>query len=196
MGRDEPRSIPDSVREAVATAADIELVGDIDQALVDRFLDQLHATGDRGGDLVLSLTSAGGDADITRRIVFEIDRARQRPAGRFIFLGKTMVYSAAISVMAAFPCTDRYLSRDAMLLIHGRSLDLTLDLAGPMRLSRPRVEAALGEIDVGMKLEEEDFRRLIGDSGLDLEEVIGKALRNWYLPAEEARDLGLVAGIV
>jgi hypothetical protein len=196
LRRDESPSIPEEVKAALTGAADIDLVGDIDKAMVGYFLDRLGEATARGGNIVLAMTSSGGDPDLTRRIQLEVERTREEIAGRFLFLGKSVVYSAAVSVMAAFPCRDRYLTRDTVLLIHGRELDLSLELAGPLRLSRPRVEAVLGEIGLGMKLEEENFLRLIGDSGLGLEEVVEKAMRNWYLTAPEAQALGLVAGIV
>jgi ATP-dependent protease ClpP protease subunit len=198
MGREEPRAIPDEIRRALTAGAGIELIGDIDKTMVERFLDQLASAKakENGGGIVLAITSSGGDPDLTRRIQLEIERARSDLTGPFLFLGKSVVYSAAVSIMAAFPCRDRYLTRDAKLLVHGRTLGLTLDLAGPLRVSRPRIEAVLGEIDLGMKLEEATFRSLIGDSGLDLGEVIEKAMRNWYLSAEEAKALGLVADVV
>jgi ATP-dependent protease ClpP protease subunit len=174
----------------------VSLIGEIDTAAVTRFLDQLRAAEQDGGDFVLELTTAGGDAELARRIVLEIDDARRRTGGRFLFLGKTIVYSAGTTIMAAFPRRDRWLSRDAMVMIHCRKLETTVEISGPIRGSLPQVEALRAQIVTGMKLEEENFGRLIEGSRVALDELLEKALGNWYLTAEEALRCGLVAGIL
>ncbi len=181
---------------AILDRPQISLVGDIDKYSVERFLDQLNGAEQAGGDVALELTTLGGDPEMARRIVLEIDRARARLAGRFLFLGKTVVYSAGVTIMSAFPCGDRWLSRDTMLMIHGRKLDKTVELSGPIRASIPMVEALLAQLRVGIAHEEENFQRLIDGCDVSPEEVRGKALHNWYLDAEEARGRGLVAGLV
>lgn len=181
---------------AILDRPQISLVGDIDKYSVERFLDQLNQAERAGGDVALELTTLGGDPEMARRIVLEIDRARARLAGRFHFFGKTVVYSAGITIMSAFPCGDRWLSRDTMLMIHGRKLDKTVELSGPIRASIPMVEALLSQLRVGIDHEEENFRRLIDGCDISPEEVRSKSLHNWYLDAEEAHGRGLVAGIV
>ncbi len=173
----------------------ISLVGDVDKFSVERFLDQLGKAEQAGGDIALELTTLGGDPEMARRIVLEIDRARARLSGRFLFLGKTVVYSAGATIMSAFPCRDRWLSSDAMLMIHGRKLDRTVEISGPIRASIPMVEALLAQLKTGIAHEEENFRRLIDDCDVSPEEVRQKALHNWYLPAREALERGLIAGI-
>jgi ATP-dependent protease ClpP protease subunit len=46
-------------------------------------------------------------------------------------LGRTIVYSAGVTIMAAFPRADRWLSLDTRVMIHRRQLiegsDITLD---------------------------------------------------------------------
>lgn len=194
MGRQDPTPIPKEITAALDGRGVIELVGEIDKALLDQFLKELARARQKAGPIVLAITSSGGDPDLARRIQLEIERVgRDR---RLLFLGKSVVYSAAVSIMAAFPRQDRFLTLDTVLLIHGRELDLTLSLSGPLKLSRPRLEAVLGEIETGLKLEEEDFRRLIAGTDLTIEELVRKATRNWYLTAEEAKACGLVAGVV
>jgi ATP-dependent protease ClpP protease subunit len=174
----------------------ISLIGDIDKLSVGRFLDQLNQAEKAGGDIALELTTLGGDPEMARRIVLEIDRARARLQDRFLFLGKTAVYSAGATIMSAFPCRDRWLAADAMLMIHGRKLDRTVEISGPIRASIPMVEALLAQLKTGIAHEEENFRRLVDGCDISPEEVRQKALHNWYLDAAEAVARGLVAGIL
>jgi|ERR1044072_1837523 hypothetical protein len=192
MARDEAAkaAVPD-----ILARPQISLVGDIDKFSVERFLDQLGEAEKAGGDVAMELTTLGGDAELARRIVLEIDNARARLAGRFLFLGKTVVYSAGTTIMSAFPRSDRWLARDAMLMIHCRKLDKTVEIAGPLRSSLPQVEALASQMKAGLALEEENFRRLIEGSDIALDELLGKALCNWYLSAEDALARRLVAGI-
>jgi hypothetical protein len=174
----------------------ISLVGDIDKFSVERFLDQLGRAETAGGDVALEVTTLGGDPDMARRLVLEIDRARNRLAGQFLFLGKTVVYSAGVTIMSAFPCRDRWLTHDTMLMIHGRKLEKTVELSGPIRASIPMVEALLAQLKTGIAHEDENFRRLIDGCPISPEEVRQKALHNWYLDAGEALRRGLVGGLL
>jgi hypothetical protein len=179
----------------VLDAPQISLLGDIDKFSVERFLDELRQAEQAGGDVALEITTLGGDPDMARRIVLEIEAARLRLPGRFLFLGKTVVYSAGVTIMSAFPCRDRWLAADTMLMIHGRKLDKTVELSGPIRASIPMVKALLSQLETGIGHEEENFRRLIDGCDVDIGELREKALHNWYVPAEEALERGLVAGI-
>jgi ATP-dependent protease ClpP protease subunit len=172
------------------------LVGDVDSSMVEKFLDRLREAEAAGGDIALELTTLGGDQELARRIVLEIEDARRRMSGRFLFLGKTVVYSAGVTIMSAFPRADRWLSRDAMLMIHGRKLDKRVEVSGPMRASLPQIEALRAQIKTAINLEEENFRRLIEGSNIDLDELLENALGNWYLTAKEAFERGLVAGVL
>jgi hypothetical protein len=97
--------------------------------------------------------------------------------------------------MSAFPPADRWLSADTMLMIHGRSLEKSIELSGPMRASLPQVDALHEEIKAGLELEEQGFARLIEGSAIPLEELRAKAVHSWFLTAAEAQRRGLVAGI-
>ena len=173
----------------------ISLVGDIDKLSVQRFMEQLAQAEKAGGDVALEVTTEGGDPEMARRIVLEIENARARLPGRFLFLGKTVVYSAGITIMSGFPCRDRWLARDTMLMIHGRKLEKTVELSGPIRASLPMVEALRAQIETAIHLEEDGFLRLLDDCDIDMEELREKALHNWYLTAAEALDRGLIGGI-
>jgi ATP-dependent protease ClpP protease subunit len=175
----------------------ISLLGELLEEMVESFLSQL-AEAERGnGDIVLQITTAGGDAELGRRLVLEVQNARRRLGPRrFLFLGKTQVYSAGVTLMSAFPVQDRYLTSDAVLLIHGRQLDETVEISGPMRASLAKVEALEAQIELGLRHEEENFRRLIDGSQVSFEEVCKRAVNSWYVTADEALKLGLVAGLV
>jgi len=192
MARDEAQAaLPD-----VLSRPSISLLGEVDDSMGEKFLCQLREAEAQQGDVALEITTPGGDADIARRIVLEIGTARKRMRGRFVFLGKTIIYSAGITIMSAFPCADRYLTADAILMIHGRQLDKTVEIMGPMRASLPQVESLRAQILTALELENEGFRRLIRGCDISFEEICEKTASNWYLTAEEALRRGLVAGIV
>ena len=174
----------------------ISLFGEVGEAMLGTFLDQLRKAEESGEDIALEITTLGGDAELGRRLVLEVEDARRRMRCRFVFLGKTVVYSAGATLMSAFPREDRYLTRDAVVMIHCRQLDSRVEISGPMRLSLPRIEALKRQIETGLKLEAQGFRRLIEGSDVTLDELWERAVHSWYLPAAEALERGLVAGIV
>jgi hypothetical protein len=126
-----------------------------------------------------------------------MDLVRERlPKCRFVFVGKSAVYSAGTTLMSAFPVHDRFLTNEAVLLLHCRQLEKTVELSGPIRSSLPLVEALCHQIKTGIELELEHFKRLITGSNVSIEELLERALYNWYLSSEEALRRGLIAGIV
>jgi len=175
----------------------ISLLGEMLEEMVEAFLSQLAEAEKGEGDIALQITTPGGDAELGRRLVLEVQEARKRLGPRrFLFLGKTQVYSAGVTLMSAFPCPDRYLTKDTVLLIHGRQLEETVEISGPMRSSLAKVEALRQRIKVGLKHDEENFRRLIDGSNVSFDEVCRKGVDNWYMPADEALERRLVAGLV
>jgi hypothetical protein len=175
----------------------VSLLGSVDEAMAQQLRDALADPGEGDEPFTVELTTLGGGADIARRMVLEVDQARGRfGKRRLMFLGKTVVYSAGVTFMAAFPRADRFLTRDARLLIHCRQLERTIELQGPIRASKPMVQALLHEFETGIALEVENFERLIEGSDVAMDELLEKALYNWYLTAEEAVERGLVAGFV
>jgi ATP-dependent protease ClpP protease subunit len=195
MARDQ-NAPPTSAPPEILRHPQISLIGDIDKFTIERFLDQLREAERSGGDIAMELTTLGGDAELARRLVLDVEDARSRAAGRFLFLGKTVVYSAGVTIMSAFPREDRWLSRDAMVMIHCRKLEKRIEVSGPMRASLHEIEALRAQILTGLELEEQNFRRLIKGSNVSIEDLCSKALHNWYLTAEEAVERGLVAGIL
>ena len=192
MAREEPVTPPEALLKA-----QVSLLGEVTSDTADSLIEQLGKAEQGGGDVAVEISTLGGDAEMARRMVLEIDLARERlKPRRLLFLGKTSVYSAGVTLMAAFPREDRHLTTDAMLLIHCRQLDKTMEISGPMRASLAMAEALCHQIESGLALEEANFRRLIEGSDITLDELLEKALYNWYVPAEEAVKRGLVAGLV
>ena len=194
MARNDPErrvEVPAALREK----PHISLLGEVNADNTQKLIDGLSSPPD-DGDIVIEITTPGGDAELARRMVLEVENAREHLGRRILFLGKTQIYSAGVSLMAAFPREDRFLTPDASLLIHVRQLDKTVEITGPMRASLAKAEAVCAEIKKGMEQEEASFRKLIAGSDVTLDELLEKALYNWYLTAEEACDRGLAAAIV
>jgi ATP-dependent protease ClpP protease subunit len=190
------RGNPDIKMPAELANPQIVLLGEVDEQMAADLRDKLRALDECDGPIAVEITTPGGDAEMARRMTKDIDDARERrKPGRLVFCGKTMVYSAGVTLMAACPREDRFLSEDAMLLIHCRQLSKTVELDGPVRGSIPKVKALLHQLETGLELEKSNFERLIAGSDVSMNELLEKALYNWYLPAAEAVERGLVAGI-
>lgn len=194
MARDNPQP----KLSAALAKPQIALMGQVDEAMAQALRDGLRdCDKDGDGPVVVEITTAGGDAELVRRMTRDVDEARERLAPRrLVFIGRTMIYSAGTTLMSAFPKEDRYLSEDAMLMIHCRQLTKTVELDGPIRGSVPRVKALLHQLETGIALEKQHFERLIAGSDVTMDEVLEKALYNWYVPAADALERGLVAGVV
>ena len=193
MARDEPtrRSQPPT---ALASPT-ISLIGAVDQFMVEKLRDALAADSGEG-DIAVEMTTHGGDAELGRRMALDVAKAVERRSGRVLFYGKTQVYSAGVTAMAGFPRENRFLSPDALLLIHCRQLTKTLQLDGPLRTNLPSVEALKREIESGLELERQGFEQLVQGSAVSADEVCERAMAGWYVKADEACRLGLVAGVV
>lgn len=187
---------PSEISTPALTSPQIRLLGDVNAAMVGTFLAQLRDAENGQEDITIEVTTLGGDAEFGRRLVLEVDLARQRLGRRLMFLGKTAVYSAGMTLMSAFPVADRFVTRDTELLIHCRQLSLNVQVSGPLRGSLPEIKALERQIESGVRLEEDGFRRLIEGSDVGIDELLEKAICNWYLTAEEALERRLVAGIL
>lgn len=185
------------LREVLARDPAIRLYGLVDDALLGRFLEQLrHVRGQRE-PLVLELSTSGGDADVARRIAEEIRLCREFGGMDLYFVGKGMVYSAGVMIMAAFPMPKRYLSRDAVLLIHEWQIEKDIRFSGALRVCDTSVRDFLAELDVARKLETQTFTDLVRGTQLSLSQLTEQLARaDWYLLAEEAAELELVAGLI
>lgn len=175
----------------------IRLHGEVDHAMLGTLLDGMAEAEKGEGIVAVEVCTLGGDAEVGRRMVLEIGLARERLRGRrLVFIGKTVVYSAGVTIMSAFPREDRFVTADGVFLIHGRQLDKTVEISGPMRGSLPLVEALCRQLKLGCEMEVEGFKRLIEGSDLTIDEVLERGRHNWYLTAEDALERRLIAGIV
>jgi ATP-dependent Clp protease, protease subunit len=189
---------PDHMSEdlpSVVFAPQVRLLGGIEEGLFRSFREQVEAVAEGAGPIAIELMTSGGDADVGRRLALEVRLARERLKRRLVFVGKTSVYSAGVTVMAGFARDDRFLTHDAVLMIHERQLDKSLQLRGPMRASEQRVRQVLEEIQIGLELEKLGFQELIEGSDIALDEILEKAATSWYLTAEQALKRGLIAGV-
>jgi len=193
MARDDRKPPAPSLTDT----ADISLVGKVDEAMACKLRDGLKAAEPSDKPFIIDMTTLGGDPELARRMIVEVDAARERLRGRrLVFVGKTVVYSAGCTFMAAFPREDRYLTDDATLLIHCRQLQQTIELDGPIRAHLPKLKSMIHQLETGIELEEDNFERLVEGSDVQMDELLEKALYNWYVPAEEAVERKLVAGII
>jgi ATP-dependent protease ClpP protease subunit len=174
----------------------VSLHGPVDDGMLSVWLDALATTRSGTGALVLELSTTGGDAEVGRRMAEDVRLFRERTGRRALFLGRTTVYSAGVTIMAGFHRADRWLSKDAALMIHGRKLEKTLNIQGPLRFERPRVEALLAEIDEGMRIERAGFEQLIEGSDIAMEELQTQTAGDWYLTSEQALRRRLIAGLI
>lgn len=174
----------------------VRIVGVVDYPLVRDFLRQMDDLPADVPEIAISVTTPGGDADLARRLAQGVNEARDRLGARMIFLGVSQVHSAGVNFMAAFPREDRYLTRDAILLIHGRRLERTIELSGPVRGTLAHLRSLTSQVELGIELEEEGFKELIQGSDVDFEEIVHHSRFNWYLRAEEALKRGLVSGLL
>jgi ATP-dependent protease ClpP protease subunit len=181
---------------AELAAPQVRLNGPVDDAMLRAFLDALDAAREGEGPLVLELTTTGGDADVGRRIATDVRLFRERTGRRTLFLGKAVVYSAGVTILSAFPRTDRWLAQGTMLLVHCRQLTKTLELDGPLQAERVKVEALLEEIDAGLTVELKDFEDLVAGSAVPIAELLERAQAGWYVRPGEAMQRGLIAGLL
>ena len=173
----------------------VRLSGVVDEFMYTGFRQQLEQCP-KDGTLVVTITTLGGDPEVARAMGDDVRLLREFHGREILFLGKVAVYSAGATFMSAFPVEHRFLTRLTRLLIHERQIFKTINLNGPLRMMVPSLKAALHEIEHSVMIEEEGFRALIEGSSVTFEEVHEKAPSNWYIEAEEARDLGLVLDVI
>src|ERR1700760_3324856 len=166
----EPAAIPEEIRARLARPT-IRLSGSVGYPMVASFFDQLLPVLEVEGSIVFELFTDGGDAEIGRRLAEEVRLLRRAHARDIWFLGKTLVASAGVTVMAAFPKDKRWLTRDTALLIHGRRMIKDLHLEGPLGSCRRVLEEMIADIDHGLCLEEQGFAELITGTSVDAEEI-------------------------
>lgn len=176
-------------------APHIRLSGNIDQAMYGRFTEQLGQVPGEGS-IVVAVTTLGGDPEVARTMGEDIRLMRAYQGREFLFLGKVAVYSAGATLMSYFPRDCRFLTRRTRIMVHERIITRTINLEGPLRSCVATLKSVLNEIEHSILIEEEGFRALVDQSDISFEDVRRKAPENWYVEAEEARDLGLVLDVI
>lgn len=145
--------------------------------------------------MVVELSTLGGDPEVARMMGEDVRFHTDTSAGRtIVFLGKAAIYSAGTTFMSFFARDNRYLTRGARLMIH--ELTKTLKLKGPLTTLIAPVEAQLNELRASIAIQNEGFENLVRGSSVTLEEVLERAPSNWYVEANEAKRLGLVADVI
>jgi ATP-dependent protease ClpP protease subunit len=186
----------DDAKRMLLQQPNVRLYGPIDDKGVRDCLDQLRAVLETEKPIVFELTTEGGDAEGGRRIALEIRLCRRWHGRETFFVGKTAVMSAGVTIMAAFANHDRFLTDDAVLLVHERQLQRTLDLRGPVRGGLQKVREMLAQLETAERVEREGFAELAAGSRLDVEDLYRRAADGYYIAAREALDLGLVAALL
>jgi ATP-dependent protease ClpP protease subunit len=167
-----------------------------EEATLPFFLDRLMAVRDAGENLIIELNTMGGDADTAARIALEIELFIRHSGHRACCVGKTVVYSAGVTILAAFPRSCRFLTEDAVLLVHERRLDKSLELKGPIKACIQIVTEQLRMLETARDQELAGFRALIEGSDLSLDGLYAQASKSCYIGAQEALGLGLIAEVL
>jgi ATP-dependent protease ClpP protease subunit len=174
----------------------IALSGVVDYEMYEKFRKQFDKASDQAL-VVIELSTLGGDPEVARMMGEDVRFASEmEPARRFVFLGKAAIYSAGTTFMSFFVRQNRYLTRGTRLMIHERKLAKNLVIDGPLTTCLATVQATLNEIECSIAIQNEGFQNLVVGSKVTLDEVRKRAPSNWYLEAEEARNLGLIEAVL
>lgn len=174
----------------------ILLSGPVDYDMYRSFRDQL-SRAPASGIIVVELSTLGGDPEVARMMGEDIRfHSDLDPDRRFVFLGKAAIYSAGTTFMSFFAVENRYLTRGTRLMIHERKLSKQLVVDGPLTTCVATVRAMLHEIEASIAIQNEGFENLVRGSLVTIDEVLERAPANWYIEANEARELGLVAAVL
>ena len=174
----------------------ILLGGPVDYDMYRTFRSQLGGVA-KDGLIVTELSTLGGDPEVARMMGEDIRfHSENSPGCRFVFLGKAAIYSAGTTFMSFFSIQNRYLTRGTRLMVHERKLDKELHINGPLTTCVATVTAALHEIEASIAIQNEGFENLIRGSKVKMDEVLIRAPGNWYIEANEAKSLGLVAEVL
>ena len=174
----------------------ILLSGVVDYDMYTKFRAQFDNAAQQ--DLVvIELSTLGGDPEVARMMGEDVRFASEmEPQRGFVFLGKAAIYSAGTTFMNFFARPNRYLARGSRLMIHERKLSKSLVIDGPLTSCIAVVKATLNEIECSIAIQNEGFENLVSGSSVTLQEVLEKAPSNWYLEAQEAKNLGLVEAVL
>ena len=174
----------------------ILLAGAVDYAMYERFRDQL-AEAPKTGLIVVELSTLGGDPEVARMMGEDIRfQSDANPSRRLVFLGKAAIYSAGATFMSFFAVENRYLTRGARVMIHERKMDQHLHVVGPLTTCIASVKAMLNELEHSIAIQNEGFENLVRGSSVTMDDVLQRAPANWYIEAQDAKAMGLIAEVI
>lgn len=175
----------------------IRLLGPIGEEMVRDYLSQFEKVASKKSKtFVVELTTYGGKPDYGYRIAEEIRLARDYYGKDPIFLGKTFVYSAGMTIMAIFPRNRRYLTQHTTLLTHERRIEEEVKFLGPLVANIQVAKEMLADFENGKRIQNQNFAQLIEESNISLEEILERAQTGWYITAQEAYERGLIEAIL
>jgi ATP-dependent protease ClpP protease subunit len=174
----------------------LSITGTITSDTVAFALGRLEEIRANQSTLVTEINTDGGDADAARRIALEVRLFREHFGQRAYCVGKSNVYSAGVTIFASFAKPNRFLTDDAILLIHERRLETTLQLNGPIRSCLQIAREQLSLLETAQDLELTGFEELIDGSDLTIEQLYEMATTNCYMTARVALKHGLIGGIL
>ena len=184
------------LRDRLHRLPDVRLFGPVNDALLTNFLAAFGSACIAGTDPVVELMTDGGVADIGYRISEEVRSAEISFGVKPIFLGKTSVFSAGVTIMSGFPPERRYLAPNTTLLIHERRTTKDVHITGQIGASIQVARELVAELEAGLRVQNEGFARLVEGTDVSYEECLKRAATGWYVSAKEAVDRGLVAELI
>ena len=188
--------MPDPIDPQLIEFPNISLSGTVDQNMYVYFKGRLGQLP-QSGTCTIELSTLGGDPEVARMMGEDVRfHSDLHPERRIVFIGKAAVYSAGATFMSFFAVPNRFLARGTRLMIHERLINKTVHLEGPLSTCLAPLRAAINEIEASISIQIEGFANLVLGSSITLEELQGKVSENWYLEAQEAKALGLVADII
>jgi ATP-dependent protease ClpP protease subunit len=174
----------------------LSINGAISEQTLSFFLNRLESIRMGSDDLIMELNTNGGDADVARRIALEIRLFAKHSGRRLACIGKSAIYSAGVTILAAFPRHARYLTHDAVLLVHERRLQSSLELNGPIKACLQIAREQVALLETAERLETESFEELVAGSHMTLGELQSQLVSNCYMTASEALKKGIIAEIL
>ncbi len=174
----------------------IRISGVVDHEMYKSFRNQLDTANDQDF-IVVELSTLGGDPEVARMMGEDIRfYSELNPSRRLVFLGKAVIYSAGVTFMSFFARENRYVTRGSRLMIHERKLSKVLAIDGPLTTCLATIQATLNEIECSIAIQNEGFENLVRGSQISLYDVIARAPSNWYLEAQEAKNVGLIEAVL
>lgn len=163
----------------------IRLTGDISEETSEKFILNLHRVAQIPGEIIVIISSDGGDIEEGLRIIDAIQLAKSRDCPI-----RTIVAGKGYSMAAYIACTGdtRTIYRHSRLMFHGGRFEGTDD-------GKALTTAELRKMHDELSLYNGVFREILEGIGLDSHTVDRMLSEDVYLNAEEAISLGIVHSI-